>query len=136
MDGVTLTMLVSAISAALASGAKVVVESAVKDAYSAVKSKISETFGAEESKPSKAIQQYEENSDEDVYKAVLETELQKNDVLADDDLKLLTVKLIQALQQTEAGQALYTKFLNQGETTIGLQGDGATVYGGVVGKKK
>jgi len=135
MDGVTLTMLVSAISAALASGAKVVVESAVKDAYSAVKSKISETFGAE-SKPSKAIQQYEENSDEDVYKAVLETELQNNDVLADDDLKLLTVKLIQALQQTEAGQALYTKFLNQGETTIGLQGDGATVYGGVVGKKK
>lgn len=134
MDTISLSMLVSAVSAALVSGAKDVTENAVKDAYSAVKSKIGELFGAE-SKPSQSMQQYEDNADVEEYKSVMEAEFLRHNVLTNDSLQHLTAQLIEALQQTEKGSTQFSKYLNQGETTIGLQGDNATINGDVVGKK-
>ncbi|WP_028877484.1 hypothetical protein [Teredinibacter turnerae] len=134
MEAVSLSMLVGAVSAALVSGAKDVTENAVKDTYSAIKSKISELFGAE-SKPSQAMQLYEDNTDVEAYKTVMEAEFQRHNVLTNDSLQKLTAQLIDALQQTEQGSAQFSKYVNQGETTIGLQGDSVTVYGDVVGKK-
>ena len=134
METISLSMLVSAVSAALVTGAKDVTESAVKDAYSAVKSKIVELFGAE-SQPSKAVQQFEENVDKEAYKAVMETELKEHNVLANDAFQQLASELIQALKQSETGKVQYAKFLNQGETNVGAQGDSNTFYGEVIGKK-
>ena len=134
MDAISLSMLVSAVSAALVSGAQDVTENAVKDAYSALKSKIVELFGLE-GKPSQAMQQYEDNADVEAYRGVLEAEFQRHNVLTNDSLQRLTAQLIEALQQTEQGSTQFSKYLNQGETTIGLQGDNATVHGDVVGKK-
>jgi hypothetical protein len=114
MEAISLSMLVSAVSAAIVSGAKGVTENAVKDTYSALKSKI---------------------GDSKAYREVLKEELQRSNVLAYESLQNLTAQLIKVLQQTEQGESQFTKFLNQGETNVGAQGDQNTFYGDAVGKK-
>lgn len=136
MEPLTTTAIVAALAAAIAPGAKEVANSAVKDAYEALKAMLAERFGSK-SEPSEALAQLEVNSDSEGQQLLLKEKLDKSGLVDEASFQELVNNLIKALQASEAGTTAYKQFLNQGsDQQIGIQGDNATIHGGInLGKK-
>ena len=136
MEPLTTTAVVAAISAAIAPGAKEVANSAVKDCYAAIKGMLAERFGSK-SEAATALAQLETNSESEGQRLLLKEKLDNSRLVDEASFQELVNELVKALQASDAGTIAYEQFLNQGsDQQIGIQGNNATVHGGInFGKK-
>ena len=98
-----------ALVAALASGINSVANTAIKDAYIALKNKLSDTLTAK-SEALDALENLEKKPDSTGRQVVLNEELCDAKVEQNDEIKLLLNTLLDKLSQTESGQDALSKY--------------------------
>lgn len=122
MDPVT-----TALIAAVSSGLKAVADEAVLDVYKSIKSAIKKKLGI-----SKAIAELEANPNSKERQQALAENLAAKDADKDPEILRLANKLIQALQETEAGRKAVSKYhIDATASQVGVIGDGARIEGGI-----
>ena len=95
--------------AALTSGLSEVGKTAAKDAYGAVKDKLSDLMGRE-SEPLQVLDKLEKAPDSAPLQQALNSQLSNNSLTEEPDLKGLIEALTQALAESQSGQASLAKF--------------------------
>ncbi len=126
MDPIT-----GAIVAAATAGVTELGKKAVVDAYNALKVKIQAKFGGE-SKIAKAVEAVEDEPEFEPNQTALAGRVEQVDAAEDKELQELAQTLLEALQDTSAGQAAVSKYNIQAtDSEIGVIGDDAKIEGGI-----
>jgi hypothetical protein len=126
MDPIT-----GAIVAAATAGVTEISKKAIVDAYNALKAKIQAKFG-DESKIVEAVKAVEEEPEFEPNQAALTGRIEQVDAAKDEELQTLAQALLDALQDTSAGQKAVSKYSIQAtDSEIGVIGDNAQIEGGI-----
>lgn len=134
MDPLTASILAAAtagVTAGVAGGATVVAQSAIVDAYNALKAKLADKFGRDGDLV-QAVESLEKQPQSEGRQAVVREELAASEAVTDAELQQLAQRLLEALQSSPGGQAAVGKYqVDAREAHIGVLGDGAKVEGGI-----
>jgi hypothetical protein len=117
--------ITAAIVAALASGLGSVTNTAVKDAYSALKMKLSNMLSSD-SDAVVALQSLEKKPDSSARQNVLNEELLQANLEQSADIQQLLKNLLENLSQTEFGKEAMSKY-NINADKIGVVGDNTRI---------
>jgi len=132
MDPLTASILAAAtagVTAGVAGGTTVVAQSAIVDAYNALKAKLADKFGRDGDLV-QAVESLEKQPQSEGRQAVVKEELAVAD--ADSELQELALRLLEALQSSPKGQAAASKYqVDARWASIGVMGDKANVKGGI-----
>lgn len=117
--------ITAALVAALASGINAVTNTAIKDAYTALKDKLCKMLSSN-SDAVDALQSLEKKPDSTGRQAVLDEELGNSNLVQSDEIKQLLNSLVDRLSQTESGKKAMSKYNVKAEK-IGVVGDNARI---------
>ena len=117
--------ITAAIVAALASGIGSVTNTAISDAYSALKTQLSEMLSSD-SDAVDALQSLEKKPESSGRQNVLNEELLQANVERSAEIKQLLKNLLENLSQTESGKEALSKY-NINADKIGVVGDNAQI---------
>ena len=117
--------ITAAIVAALASGVGSVTNTAIKDAYSALKIKLTDILSSD-SDAVDALQSLEKKPDSAGRQNVLNEELLQANVEQSAEIKQLLKHLLEILSQTESGKEALSKY-NISADKIGVVGDNTQI---------
>jgi polyisoprenoid-binding protein YceI len=103
----------------------------ISDAYQSLKSTIQKKFGSE-SKAAKAVAALEQEPDFKPNQEALAGRLEQAGAAEDTELQKLAAALVEALRQSEEGQAALAKYqVSISNSEVGVVGDHARVSGGI-----
>lgn len=134
MDPLTASILAAAtagVTAGVAGGVTVVAQSAIVDAYNALKAKLADKFGRD-GELVQAVESLEKRPQSEGRQAVVREELEAAKAVADAELQQLAQRLLEALQSSPDGQTAVGKYqVDARGANIGVMGDQATVKDGI-----